>query len=311
MTTTSGPAWRVRVDDVDGYSHGAGVAIDGRHVLTCAHVVVSARGRVEDADVLVSLPAVEPRRQLTASVMKDGWFPSAGSGQGDLAVLELAAPADVSPPLLRRCGPAGGRIVSVFGYPARRPDGVWASGRLVGPSGPSGEWMQVSGLSTEGSRNRTAFSGSGVVDMADGAVIGMMIAQRDLPGDAFVMPTETIARYWPPLINIISDEQRPTRRDEAHTTGAIANLVDALLNLPSMTDGGTRRELLYLLPPEISAAIPRNSLPRIEILQIVRTCLNYPGGLTSLLSAIRLLEADTPATQEVAQRIGELQSRAK
>lgn len=85
-------------------------------------------------------------------------------------------------------------------------------------------------------------------------------------------------------------------------TGAppqIFDLVDALLKLEAISDEGARREVLRLLPREIAGAIARHAVPRVQVLAILRTCLNYDDGLRSLLQAVRLVEGDSIAMLEL------------
>ena len=76
-------------------------------------------------------------------------------------------------------------------------------------------------------------------------------------------------------------------------------VVDALLTLEAIADEGARREVLRLLPAEISGAIPHHAVPRVQVLAIVRTCLSYEGGLRELLEAVRVVERDSVGMREL------------
>jgi hypothetical protein len=302
MTTPADElTWRARIEDFDGLVHGAGVGIDSRRVLTCAHVIASASSNAEAGTILVSFPAIGPERSQ-ATLVSDGWLPRA-----DLAVLALPQDVDMSRPVLRPAGPAGGRTVRLLGYSTSRPEGVWARGQLLGPAGAGGEWTQVAGLSAHKSRTSTDFSGAGVVDDASGAVIGLIVAS-DTTGNAFMMPLEAIASHWPPLLDLMSDAPSAAGpREKRPSAETVHRLVTALLAIPGMADSATRRELFYLLPTEISASIPRGTNAYTEVVLIVQTCMRYPDGMANLLKAVRQLEGDNPATLAFARQVMELQ----
>jgi|HubBroStandDraft_1064217.scaffolds.fasta_scaffold03203_8 hypothetical protein len=73
----------------------------------------------------------------------------------------------------------------------------------------------------------------------------------------------------------------------------VFRLVDALLAVEAFADEGQRTELLRLLPAAIANAVPRHSVPRVQALAMLRTCMAYPHGLRELLDAIRLVEPDS------------------
>ncbi len=79
----------------------------------------------------------------------------------------------------------------------------------------------------------------------------------------------------------------------------IFDVVDALLKLEAISDEGARREVLRLLPRAIAGAIAHHAVPRVQVLAILRTCLNYDDGLHSLLRAVRVVEGDSIAMQEL------------
>ena len=91
---------------------------------------------------------------------------------------------------------------------------------------------------------------------------------------------------------------KPERRARESQTQIFA-VVDALLTLEAIADEGARREVLRLLPAEISGAIPHHAVPRVQVLAIVRTCLSYEGGLRELLEAVRVVERDSVGMREL------------
>src|SRR5882762_5345465 len=74
--------WRVRVG---GGRRGAGVLLDERHVLTCAHVVGD-----ESERVTVSSAVCLPEWRIGARVVPGSWIYRGGdTRRGDVALLEL------------------------------------------------------------------------------------------------------------------------------------------------------------------------------------------------------------------------------
>jgi hypothetical protein len=76
-------------------------------------------------------------------------------------------------------------------------------------------------------------------------------------------------------------------------------LHDALAALPVMRDPGLRAAVIARLPPEIGASVPRSPVTRIEILELISTCLVFDNGLGHLWEAVSLLDAGTAALGEL------------
>ena len=71
-----------------------------------------------------------------------------------------------------------------------------------------------------------------------------------------------------------------------------AALADALLACRTMADGTTRQSVVEQLRPAIAGSVPRNAASRIDVMNILSTCLDYAGGLEELLLVLRFFEAD-------------------
>ena len=69
--------------------------------------------------------------------------------------------------------------------------------RLVGRGGPNTEWIQMDTPTLTGKRIQQGFSGAGVIDEEDGAVIGCVVAADITAEDriAWMIPTDIIAEY--------------------------------------------------------------------------------------------------------------------
>jgi hypothetical protein len=83
--------WRVRLGDDRGRIHDAGLMLDDRHLLTCAHVVENCGGR--HARVEVGFVGLAGAPSGWAGVVADGWVPPTDDGRGDIALLRLEEPA--------------------------------------------------------------------------------------------------------------------------------------------------------------------------------------------------------------------------
>ncbi|CCK30151.1 hypothetical protein BN159_5772 [Streptomyces davaonensis JCM 4913] len=86
--------------------------------------------------------------------------------------------------------------------------------------------------------------------------------------------------------------RRPDLADERR-------LCEALYAVPVMRDPGTRAAVIARLPSVISSSVPRNSVARIEILELIGTCVLFENGLGHLWAAISLLDAGTTALEDL------------
>jgi hypothetical protein len=198
--------WRVRIWR-GGQVSGAGVLISDRHVLTCAHVVeadggVSPGSPAPQAVVDIDFPDRRSVGHRRARVLEGGWFPEVAE-DGDIAILELDEPVGIPSAAIR---PTKGRVkrqVEIVGYPPSAPRGVRATARVAEPAAPETDWVQLDAVATVGQNIERGFSGAGVADQEDGSVLGIIVTIHDdvRAGVSWMLPTETIARYWPPLAN--------------------------------------------------------------------------------------------------------------
>jgi hypothetical protein len=207
--------WRARVLRRGGGVAGAGVLIDQRHVLTCAHVVCQALGRdprlQEPPDGEVELDFVEAEAEpVGAHVADGGWIPIGPEGGGDIAVLELAedAPRGALPGLLSRSQRLDGHRFDTYGYPRRYDTGVGATGVLAAWGGPANQWVQLQAVEVPGHRVEGGFSGAAVYDRDIRTVVGIVVAEDKLAEAklAWMLPIRTLTKLvgsWPRLAAII------------------------------------------------------------------------------------------------------------
>lgn len=81
---------------------------------------------------------------------------------------------------------------------------------------------------------------------------------------------------------------------------AIEGLVSALTDLPTVRNATSLALLLDSVKPEVAAHSPRHPALRVDVINIVRTCLSY-GALDQLLEAVRLMEGDSAGVARMEQ----------
>lgn len=86
----------------------------------------------------------------------------------------------------------------------------------------------------------------------------------------------------------------------------IFEIVQRFLDVPVVADTRGRDQVVQELRGEIAAVIPRSAGARLDMLGIVRTCLNFPDGLAELMDIVRLLAGDSLAIRNLQQTIGRM-----
>lgn len=190
----------MRLVDTEGRTHGAGVQLGQRHVLTCAHVVSD----IGD-DVVVRAGSATARAVVRRSV------PTLPDGRGDVALLELDRDLPGDGAVLHRAAVSWDRAVHVFGFPEELSDGVYARTVTAGRAGPGSEWIQMNARSSVEQRVRRGFSGGGVVDDQTGAVLGIVVsAYKDKTQASanlsWMIPVETIISHLPDVTRWVTGE---------------------------------------------------------------------------------------------------------
>jgi tetratricopeptide (TPR) repeat protein len=80
-------------------------------------------------------------------------------------------------------------------------------------------------------------------------------------------------------------------------------LTDAFLACPIMSNRHSRDSVVSELPGNIPFSIPRNNIDRVDVANIVITCLRYSGGLEALVEAVRYFEGDSSGMQMVDEAV--------
>jgi hypothetical protein len=313
--------WHVRILDPEGIAvSGAGFLVDRRRIVTCAHVIADALGlaKVSEAPadaVTIDFPQCEGAEARTARVIPGSWFPEQEAA-GDLAVLEVVGDdiTQATPAPLRIAGDTGRRMISVFGHPQGHDFGVWARARLIGRGGPRGQWIQMDGLSHTGKRIQKGFSGAGVWDEENEAVIGCVVVQDRAEEDrvAWMIPIEVIVSYWPELSDLLKQHQRrpatrrqpPARpRPVRMSDGDRQRLAAMLRTLRGMRDPGSRALFVNALRRQFGGRLRVDRRPGdpYDTLSLVEACLEHPGALHELVERLRRYHASEPELRMVEE----------
>ncbi|MEU6812587.1 serine protease [Streptomyces sp. NPDC046831] len=189
----------VRILNADGRPEGAGFLTGHHEVITCAHVVARALGAPSDmlteppaGRLWIDFPLAEPGRRTEVRI--GSWTPVRADGSGDVAVLKLLTDPPAKATVARLVEDAAGpdRRVRTFGFPAGYDDGAWSVGWLRGRTGAG--WLQYDTDPSSEHRVQTGFSGAPVWDVAEGGVVGMVVAADGRPDvrTAYLIPTQTL-----------------------------------------------------------------------------------------------------------------------
>lgn len=87
-------------------------------------------------------------------------------------------------------------------------------------------------------------------------------------------------------------------------------LVAALEALPCLHHEDTRNLLVSQLRPPIAGNVRYSPQRRIHAMNIIRTCLDYEGGLTELIATIRAFEGETVPLRELVSIAEQLPSES-
>jgi hypothetical protein len=193
----------LRVIDSAGDIVGAAFPIDSTVVASCAHVVAQALHLDPDAaaaphtEVTLAVPGDDGLTQVTARVRH--WRIPQPDGSGDIVLLDLPAPIEVTVPPMWRANQPWDHPFRAQGFPAGLRDGVWTTGRLRETQGSG--WIQL--RTDPGEPDfEGGFSGTPVWDCEAEAVVGMAVAAGEIGGasTAFVIPIAEVLGVDPSLL---------------------------------------------------------------------------------------------------------------
>jgi hypothetical protein len=184
------------------------VLVDDEHVATCAHVINAALGRELSSalspvgevirlefPLIAQLAAAPPERHARV----DSWAPPGTAFDGvDVAGLTLVSesrPTGAVPmPLAEEQGSAGDALL--YGPVAGRPGG-WVTAHLLPLV--TRHRQQIGQLARDSFAVRPGFSGTPVIDVSTGHVLGLLVAAatgRD-SNDVYAIPIPSMVSAWP------------------------------------------------------------------------------------------------------------------
>lgn len=211
---------------------GVGFLIDGKRVMTCAHVVAKAFGIARDTSVqdlpveriTLDFPLVDDNHPCAASVVL--WLPPMPDETGDIAVLELdqQRPFSTAPAKLVEPSKYWDKPFGTYGYP--QSIGGWASGVVRGRI--AGNRLQIINKDEKSYFIQPGFSGSPVYCDESGVqgVIGMVASGETDPKleVGFMISAEVLLkvkdqRNVQPLVSSEPTEVPKTVTGETPTSG--------------------------------------------------------------------------------------------
>ncbi|MFE9421996.1 trypsin-like peptidase domain-containing protein [Kitasatospora sp. NPDC006697] len=319
---------------------GSGYRVSAAHVLTAAHVVREAAAlRVRlDADrpsewigparaVLVSAGADLALLELAAAPGGPSPEPPRYGLVPDRDVT-LACSALGFPRFKLRDDPVpppGG------GPPTRYRDACHAVGTVAALSNRRAGTLELSVPAPGGDPDpaRSPWEGmSGAAVWSDGVVIGLVSRHHPADGPGRLAAVR-VDRWYPeldpaalellhryaglppdpaqlvPLPRAVSAPPA-ARLPETLPWRALDGLIEALLATPVVRDAQGRTLLLESIRPEVAALAQRSPAMKIDVINIVRGCLHYPGALDQLIDAVRMLEGDSAAVARLDAVVAEL-----
>jgi hypothetical protein len=133
-----------------------------------------------------------------------------------------------------------------------------------------------------------------------------------VPGVRPTRPDPPSAAIAPSAANRMSAEaglEMPAPLDGAAFTDELFHMVDDLLAVPQLRNERGRDQVVGALPAAIAGAIPRSAEARADLFAIVKTCLDYHGGLQRFLQAIHGFFGESMAVQRLDQTIARMLSQ--
>ncbi|HEY6787035.1 MAG TPA: trypsin-like peptidase domain-containing protein [Trebonia sp.] len=316
-------SWHARIIGPQG-PVGAGVLVDSRRIVTCAHVIRDAL-RLSDLTqppsglVTIDFPQNARSEIRTAQVAAGGWFPvRPGVRAGDLAMLEvlggIVRSADPAP--LGNAGD-GSRILGVLGHPDGYDIGAWARARLTGVGGPVREWVQLDALAGQGMRIQPGFSGAGLLDEEDGTVVGVVVAAARSPQDrlAWMIPVEVICGYWPDLRALVRPRAGgylPASGETGTPVFDIERFALMLLDLRGIASRTDRELFIDAIENQFPGrlVVQRHDGDLRDTAALVGACLRHPGALHELVELIRQYHSGNTAEERRVVEIAAIAEEA-
>ncbi|MFI2435673.1 trypsin-like serine peptidase [Streptomyces sp. NPDC018693] len=311
---TETPSWAVRIRGANGAIVGAGILLAPDRVLTCAHVVDEAAGRITAEFVGAadhSVPSV--------AAWVDAYVPRTldadrdPSGDVALLTLERPRPAEESVRLHRLS--ASNREVWMYGFPLDHDGGIRFRATVIGGCGRDGQ-VQLAPPSP-GELASPGCSGAGVADSRTGEVFGMVLSgQKDRHGNlfSFMTPAETIVRHLPQVRPFLVGRTAVDDRLRSTDDDACEPLLDepfAQRLAAWLRDDGQQVKISVVRPGDRARAVTLRraiTLADRELrtpASVQRASLDPPGTVPSVGGHDLAVDAEGLTCAEIAERIAE------
>jgi len=88
-------------------------------------------------------------------------------------------------------------------------------------------------------------------------------------------------------------------------------LLSSLLACPTITNPNQRQMILQQVRADIVNSIPRDPVARVDVLNIVATCLRYAGALQEFIESVRIYEGASPEMQQLDETLRDLSARVQ
>ncbi|MES9538633.1 hypothetical protein [Actinomadura sp. NPDC000600] len=164
--------------------------------------------------------------------------------------------------------------------------------------------------------------GRGAIDPTEFSPIGVHLKETDttawlcVRGGGSPASAGTPARVGPLPANgsgpaAPGPEARPLP-DEADGPRApgLFEIVDRLMDIPLLTTAEGRQQIVDDLRKDIAIRIPRRTQPHLDVHSIVRTCLEFPGGLEEFLALVHAYAGESSQVQALDAAVARLIGRA-
>lgn len=238
--------------------------------------------------------------------------------QLDIAVLKVEHCTNDCVPLGRVSNQHKEDEIVALGHPAgHRPENQ----EIATYSGKISRFCSNQQFETEAIKGQGQ-SGGPVYHYQTKRVIGLAVSGYD-PNETKVFGIGRAAQFddlfkrWPALEAINEEVAKAWEKRCYPSTSELRKLtleekqqiVNGLLDCPTMNDGELRRAVLRQLPAKIANNIRDALQSRLHVVNIVETCLNYTGGLDELVKAMQFLGENPEHTQALDKVLEEIYHR--
>lgn len=158
------------------------------------------------------------------------------------------------------------------------------------------------------------YSGSPIVDAASGCVIGIVSNREGEGKRGLAISIEAVVHIWKgmpaSMFALAQHNAVPVSIQQPFTVQERQKLVELLRKCPSMSNPEVRDIVVADLPEAIQSIMKRNrQLDVTDIRYIVNACLNYEGGLGTLIAVMKVYEPNSIPLRDVEAFLCEIQFR--